>query len=80
MNQLSSKIPDFLIFLSVPFFIEMMVSEQARVRVSLMITLIVDALEGVRAWFTLFSFKMRVVDLEISLAAPGKVVVVFDFI
>ena len=80
MNQLSSKIPDFLIFLSVPFFIEMMVSEQARVRVSLMITLIVDALEGVRAWFTLFRFKMRGVDLEISLAALGKVVVVFGFI
>jgi len=45
-----------------------------------MITLAVDALEGVRAWFVLFSFKMRGVDLEISLKVPDKVVVVFGFI
>jgi len=49
VNQLSSGIPDFLVFLSMPFFIEMMVPEQTRVGVGLMIVLAVDALEGVRA-------------------------------
>jgi len=62
-----------------PFFIETMAPEWARVGVSLMIALVVDALEEVRAWFALFGFKTRGVDLEVSLAALGKVVVVFGF-
>ena len=39
--------------------------------------LVVDTVEGVRARFALFGFETRGVSLEISLAAPGKVVVVF---
>jgi len=45
----------------------------------LIITLVVDILEGVRAWFALFGFKPRRVNLKISLVAPDKVVMVFGF-
>jgi len=50
-----------------PFFVEMMVPEQARVGVSLMIVLAVDALEGVRAWFALFGFKTKGLILKLTL-------------
>jgi len=62
-----------------PFFVETMTPEWARVGVGLIITLAVDALEEVRVWFVLFGFKPRGIDLKISLAAPGKVAVVFSF-
>jgi len=63
-----------------PFFVETMVLKWTRVGVSLMITLTVDTLEGVRVWFILFGFKLRRVGLEISLAAPHEVAVMFGFI
>jgi len=45
---LRSEIPDFLVFLSIPFFVETIALEWTRVGVSLMIVLAVDTLEGVR--------------------------------
>jgi len=39
--------------------------------------LAVDTVEGVRARIALFGFEIRGVSLEINLAAPGKVTVVF---
>ena len=42
--------------------------------------LAVDIVEGVRARIALFGFEIREVSLEISLAALGKVIIVFGLI
>jgi len=62
-----------------PFFVEAIVPEQTSVRVCLVVTLAVDAFEGVGARFALFGFKMREVSLEVSFAVPGKVIMMFCF-
>jgi len=41
-----------------PLFVELIVSEQTDIRVSLMITLAVDTFQGVRARLALFDLKV----------------------
>jgi len=48
-----------LVFFCVPFFFETMFPEKIDSVVSLVIVFAVDALETVRARFTLFSFESR---------------------
>ena len=43
-----------------------------------MVTLVVDTFERVGTQFALFGFEIKRVDLEVFLAIPGKMVVVFD--
>ena len=45
-----------------------------------MVALAVDAFERVRARFVLFGFETERVDLEIGLAVPSKVAVIFSFV
>ena len=77
---MSSKLSDFLVFLSMLFFVEAVTPERTSIRVSLVIALAINVLEGVRAWFVLFGFKTRGIGLEISLVVPGEVSVVFGFV
>jgi len=56
MNRIFPDFMDFLIFFAVPLSIEVMAPEWAIVRVSLVIAFAVYTLEGVEAWFSLFSF------------------------
>ena len=49
MNQLGLGITDFLIFFHMPFFVEMMMTEQIGVGICLVITLVVDIFERIRA-------------------------------
>jgi len=63
-----------------PLPIETMMPEGAGVRVSLMITFTVYTLEGVRAWFTLFGFKMQGIGLEVNFATPSEMTMVFGFV
>jgi len=55
-----------------PFPVEAISPEGANVRVSLVISFVVGALESVRAWFALLSFSSRGVNLGISFATPTK--------
>jgi len=61
-------------------FVELMVPEWTGVGVSLMITLVVDTFEGMRAKLALFDLKAWRIDLKVGLTVPGKVVMVFDFV
>jgi len=63
-----------------PLFVELMAPEQTGIGVSLMIASAVDTFERVRARLTLFGLKTWRIDLKVSLAALGKVTVVFDFV
>jgi len=63
-----------------PLPIETMMPEGAGVRVSLMIAFTVYTLEGVRAWFTLFGFKMQGIGLEVNFATPSEMTMVFGFV
>ena len=45
-----------------------------------MITFAVQALEAVRAEFTLFGFESGQVSLEVYFAAPSKMSVMLDFV
>ena len=49
---------NFLIFFAVPLSIKTVMPKGTGVQVSLMIAFIVYTLEGMRAWFILFSFEM----------------------
>ena len=45
-----------------------------------MITFVIQAFESMRAQFTLFSFKIREIGLEICFVILGKMPVMFDFV
>jgi len=45
-----------------------------------MIAFTVYTLEGVRAWFTLFSFKTWGIGLEVSFATLSEMAMVFRFV
>jgi len=60
--------------------IEVMFLEGADIRISLMITFAVQALEAVRIWFTLFSFQSGWISLEVCFIAPHKISMVLDFV
>ena len=62
-----------------PFFVETMVPEWTSIRVCLVVTLAVDAFEGMGTIFTLFGFKTREISLEVSFAVPSKVIMMFHF-
>ena len=78
MNQLGPRILEFLILFYMLLFVEVMASEQTDVRICLVVTLAVDTFERVEAWFTLFGFKMGKIGLEVCLATPGEMVMVFN--
>ena len=59
------------------FSVEAMLSERAKIGVSLMISLTVNVFKRVRAQFPLFYFKSRQVDFEICLATSCEIMVVF---
>ena len=69
-----------MIFLCIPLFVELMAPEQTGIGVSLMIALVVDTFEEVRARHVLFSLEVWRIDLEVGLAVLSKVSVVFDFV
>jgi len=75
---LGPGILEFLILFHVPLFVEVMVPEQTDVRICLVVTLAVDTFERVGAWFALFGFETERVGLEVCLATPDKMVVVFN--
>jgi len=52
----------------------------AGVQAGLVIVFAVYTLEGVRAWFILFCFKMQRIGLEISFAVPSEMMMVFRFV
>ena len=45
-----------------------------------MVTLTVNIFERMWAWFTLFSFETGRVNLEVGLATPGKVAIMFKLV
>ena len=69
-----------LIFLGVLLLVEVVASEWAWVGVSLIIAFAVNVFECIQAWFTLLCFQTGRIHLEVSLAIPSKVVVVFGFL
>jgi len=64
----------------VPFLVKIVPPEQACVRISWMIAFAVQTFESVGAWFTLFSFKTRVVGLEICFVVPGEMLMMPDLV
>jgi len=46
----------------------------------LIIAFTVYTLEGMRAWFILFGFKMWGIGLEVSFATPSEMMMVFRFV
>ena len=54
-----------------------MFSEWTYIEICLVVTLTVNILESMRARFILFGFKSRWVQLEVHLAIPGKLTVMF---
>jgi len=44
------------------------------------VTLVIDIFERMQAQFAQFSFEMERVNLEVGLATPGKVVMMFDLV
>ena len=77
MDWLGPRIMEFLIFFHVPFLVETMVPEWTWVGVCLVV---IFAVEWIEIQFALFGFKTWRVYLEICLATPGKVVVIFDLV
>jgi len=69
-----------MIFFTVPLPIETMTPKGTGVRVGLMIAFTVYTLEGVRAQFALFGFKMQGIGLEVSFVTPSKMTMVFRFV
>ena len=61
------------------FFVEVMAPEWTSIRVYLVVTLAVNAFEGMGAKFTLFGFKIRGVSLKVSFVVLGKVTMMFHF-
>ena len=61
------------------FFVEVMAPEWTSIRVYLVVTLAVNAFEGMGAKLTLFGFKIRGVSLKVSFVVPGKVTMMFHF-
>ena len=57
-----------------------MLPKQAKIEVSLMISLAVNAFKRVEAWFFLFCFKSGQINFEILLATPCKMPVMFTLV
>ena len=79
-NQLFSSAVDFLVFFWILFIIKPTLSEKTKVRVCLVVTLTVEAFEGVGAIFILLSFQSREIRLAITFAILHKILVVFRFV
>ena len=79
-NWLVPGIPELLILLSMPFPIEAMSPEWARIWIGLMVTFTVQAFEYMRAWFPLFGFKTWKVGLKVHFTAPSKVAMMFSLV
>ena len=63
-----------------PFSIELILSEWANVRVSLMITFVVDTFKSIETWFSLFHLQSGWVNFEVHLTAPGEMSVIFTLV
>ena len=63
-----------------PLFVETVAPEWTDVGICLVVTLAVDTFEKVEAWFALFGFEIERIDLEVGLAIPDKVVIIFNLV
>jgi len=59
---------------------EPILPEQTKIRICLMVSMIVGALEGVKARFALLSLKLRRVSFFIHFATPPKLAMIFGFV
>jgi len=80
VDRFGSVLTDLSVLLLMPFPIEPVTPKQTLVGVCLMVSVTVQILEQVGAWFLFFCFQSWQVDLGISLAAPSKFLVVFQFV
>ena len=71
---------NFLIFFAMLLPIKTVTPKGAGVQAGLVIVFAVYTLEGVRAWFILFCFKMQRIGLENSFAVPSEMMMVFRFV
>ena len=71
---------DLSILLLMPFPIEPVSPKWTLVGVRLVVSLAIQALEHVRAWFSFFCFQSWQVGLGICLAVPAKSLMVFRFV
>jgi len=63
-----------------PFMMEPILLEQTEIRIHLMVSTTVGALEGVRARFALLSLESRGVSFFICFATSPKLVMIFGFV
>lgn len=78
VNWILSDFTEFLV-LHMLFFIESIFSEGACIWIYLVVSFAVQILKWIRARVALLSFQSWKVYFEVSLAASGKVIVVFYF-
>jgi len=78
MNQVLPGFPKFSIFSYIPLFVKAVFPEVTVVGVSLMIALAVETLKCIEARFALLGLKPRWIDLIVSLATLGKLLVMLS--
>ena len=67
-----------MIFLQVLFFVKVVTLERTDIRICLVITLVVDTLKCVGAWFALLCFKIRRVNLKVHLTTLCKMLMILN--
>jgi len=71
---------DFLIFLGVLFFVEIVSPEWTYAKICPMIVFAVKTFESMEAWLILFDYKIKGVSLEICFATPDKMSVILNIV
>ena len=79
-NWFDPVFTDLNIFLLLPFSVKLVLPEQAKYRVGLMVFPIVRALERMGAQFPFLHFEIRRVYFFICFAAPSEFAMVFQFV
>jgi len=79
VNRFGPVFTDLNVFLLLPFPVEIMFSEGALDRVSLMFSSTIRTLEQVGAQFSFLCFKLRRVQFFICLTTPSEFAIVLQF-
>ena len=79
-NWVGPIFTDLVIFLDVPFMMELIFLKWTQVGVHLVISMTVGALEGMWTWFTFFCLKMRGISFLICFAILPKLTIVFSLV